>query len=635
MWFPRGAYLYGVGRDALYRVDRTLGEYVTLASNPGTSLYRIAVKADNSKLAYLFEYGAVNVVDMTTLTEISVPVPFTPETLLVDSSFENAILYNGSSRNGCAIARVPLREGAKADVFSRHKGHCMLVEQTRAIRTTYSERGVSVYSEIGENMEATHIEALDYASGATTLIYRYEHPSPRNLATDIFSNEERAVLYVQEAFPRARFLLDYNWKTGTTTKIPIDTTVRGSRLVPGFAFSSPAGDEVHLPSLTDDRVRLVTLTLATGQLRLRDLGNFLSPEGAPLDWDNDRLGGMGQLPDGSIWMDIDGILFFVDPHGVAFRVDLAPLVGRSERDFAGVADFFAAPDEFWIGVERGSTRDFFRFPLADIYRRSRPLANSADEQLTPGITEVYPPAFKPGEEIEIRGVGLQPVDVPTLGTLPLEDVKLRDGVLKARVPRKAQKSAELRVTRRKKVAAATTSASLLLPPLLTRVSVSVAKPGDVFTLTGKNLEHVTRVVLNDKELALEPERTSGSLKVRIPEGAKSGTIVVSGAGGEARWRRDLTIWTPPRIDRVNADAATPAGLLRIEGAHLEQRDLTVRWGTTLLRIEEQAADHVLVRLPKKPAKGALSVKLRSAQQVVLLELHFRAEISFDASVRLQ
>lgn len=157
------------------------------------------------------------------------------------------------------------------------------------------------------------------------------------------------------------------------------------------------------------------------------------------------------------------------------------------------------------------------------------------------------------------------------------------------------------------------------PPRIERLLPMRIAVGDTLEIHGSGFSEDTVVLLNRRALALEsisPTR----LRVRVPESARNGTLIVKSAHGEARLDglEIIPYYPPPRIESVSPDEVRAGGLLHIRGTGFgeDNRGIYISVGGAMAEIVERRDDRLIVRVPKGARTGTLIVVVARGGQAI-------------------
>jgi hypothetical protein len=136
---------------------------------------------------------------------------------------------------------------------------------------------------------------------------------------------------------------------------------------------------------------------------------------------------------------------------------------------------------------------------------------------------------------------------------------------------------------------------------------------------GKGFGEGTRVFLGDLALSVQvvsPYR----IRVIIPEGARSGALVVKRRGRVAS-SKELTIvrfHAPPVITSVSPGVAKPGTLIRINGSGFGEanRTIYVSVGGAIAEVVERKRDTLIVRVPAEAHSGSVIVVVARGGQAI-------------------
>lgn len=171
------------------------------------------------------------------------------------------------------------------------------------------------------------------------------------------------------------------------------------------------------------------------------------------------------------------------------------------------------------------------------------------------VVSFSPQEQRPGSEVTITGKYLSNATYINIGDvkIPLQPISddqkaifdkyvtsLTNTELKFKVPAEAA-TGDLTLTDGKPVLCGELTVTLPKP---TEVSATNLKAGDVITITGQDLDLVTKVVFNDAVVDVEPTNAT-SIAVKVPAEAKDGAVaVVTASGVSVDTKAEITLVKP-------------------------------------------------------------------------------------------
>ena len=171
------------------------------------------------------------------------------------------------------------------------------------------------------------------------------------------------------------------------------------------------------------------------------------------------------------------------------------------------------------------------------------------------VVSFSPQEQRPGSEVTITGKYLSNATYINIGEvkIPLQPISddqkaifdkyvtsLTNTELKFKVPAEAA-TGDLTLTDGKPVLCGELTVTLPKP---TEVSATNLKAGDVITITGQDLDLVTKVVFNDAVVDVEPTNAT-SIAVKVPAEAKDGAVaVVTASGVSVDTKAEITLVKP-------------------------------------------------------------------------------------------
>lgn len=132
--------------------------------------------------------------------------------------------------------------------------------------------------------------------------------------------------------------------------------------------------------------------------------------------------------------------------------------------------------------------------------------------------------------------------------------------------------------------------------------------GDVIKLKGVNMELVTEISFPNVEEAVAPEtKAATELTVKVPEGTRSGNIVLHTASGGTV---EVAISTlKPEAVAYNPAPAALAGTLEVSGKNLQNVATITFAGTTAVEVKNPEATKFTIGVPATLAAGSNTVTL--------------------------
>lgn len=163
------------------------------------------------------------------------------------------------------------------------------------------------------------------------------------------------------------------------------------------------------------------------------------------------------------------------------------------------------------------------------------------------------------------------------------------------------------------------STDQLGPPRIERVMPSVIAAGESLEILGAGFTEDCLVFLEKRALAIE-SRDLSRLRVRIPDPAASGAIILKSGYGETRFEglEIVPYYPPPKIDSVSPDEVRAGGLLHIRGSGFgeENRAIYLSIGGELAEIIERRDDRLIARVPADAKSGTLIVVVARGGQAI-------------------
>lgn len=102
------------------------------------------------------------------------------------------------------------------------------------------------------------------------------------------------------------------------------------------------------------------------------------------------------------------------------------------------------------------------------------------------------------------------------------------------------------------------------------VDKTVAEPGDVITITGRNLDAVYKIMLNNENVPVVYTATFNKLEITVPSNAPLGDVITINLffSGKGVAQRAIKIQSPPVIMAFTPSAALPGTQIRLMGREM-------------------------------------------------------------------
>lgn len=167
--------------------------------------------------------------------------------------------------------------------------------------------------------------------------------------------------------------------------------------------------------------------------------------------------------------------------------------------------------------------------------------------------------------------------------------------------------------------ALSTATDELGPPRIDRLLPMVIAAGESLDIFGAGFTEDSAVFLDRRPLAIESLNPT-RLRVRIPDPASSGVIMLKNAYGEVRFERLEVVpyYPPPKIESFSPDVVQAGGLLHIRGSGFgeENRTLYLSIGGELAEILERRDDRLIARVPEGAKTGTLILVVARGGQAI-------------------
>ncbi|UYZ61231.1 DUF7619 domain-containing protein [Hymenobacter latericus] len=248
----------------------------------------------------------------------------------------------------------------------------------------------------------------------------------------------------------------------------------------------------------------------------------------------------------------------------------------------------------------------------------------------PTLAGISPAEGKPGSVVTLRGTHFSPVaaeDTVQVGGVAARVLLASPTELRVEVPAGALSGpVELRT-----LGGAARSAEAFTvwhPPVLTSLSASKGKAGDLLTLHGHTLAPAARTsVTLGGTPAPVLQATATSVLVRVPAAAQTGRVRLETPGGLASSAADFTFIPAPLIRSFAPAQASVGELITVAGEHFLQEGQpdTLSFAGVRAPVLSATGTTALVRVPKGAQSGPVEIagvggRSRSAQDFRVLDL---------------
>ncbi|MCP4678417.1 MAG: hypothetical protein GY854_23465 [Deltaproteobacteria bacterium] len=227
----------------------------------------------------------------------------------------------------------------------------------------------------------------------------------------------------------------------------------------------------------------------------------------------------------------------------------------------------------------------------------------------PTISKLTPPGGGAGVTIVATGTNLNNKQaVYTLGKIKLKPTNVQSKKLTFVIPKNA-KTAPITV----KVGKWTQDISKALPiykvPKVTSAKPKFAVPGETVTIKGANLEIISGLKLSGKKTKIA-SKSSKEISFKVSSGAKTGELIVTGPGGEAKLKKEYEIFYAPKLSKANRASGRADSKVMLAGKNLDTPKVVFKLGKTKLKVINASETKVTVVIPAKAKTGKFSVTAR-------------------------
>ena len=163
---------------------------------------------------------------------------------------------------------------------------------------------------------------------------------------------------------------------------------------------------------------------------------------------------------------------------------------------------------------------------------------------------------------------------------------------------------------------------VFVKPSATGISNTSVRPGETLTITGTDLDLVTKVVFGGGAVADENEVNAEgtSLKVTVPDMAVTGTIsfmLANGSTVPCDGLGEITV-AAPEVTGMSADKFKAKALVTISGSNLDlAAGVRLKWGETVTNVDYTAHDasKLTFIMPDEALDGSVYVIARSGAEI--------------------
>ena len=361
-----------LGGSGLRYYDRRTGSTRTLRSRERDVMSAVASDPSGRRLLVAWKDDRdLHLYDLARASHVTLPRPDFAGSVASRLAFaadgRSAFIFNTGGGGGVEVYRQPLEPvGEPKLLFGGPLGELVWSSPAEVITQCQPFR-----------CPDDRIVRRDLESGAETVIISKDDPRaglPKGSAVQ-GSVPGDVLLYLDGQ------LLRHRARDGAlvTVRLPAEIVNFVGRLVPPIAFS-PARDEAYLITRPGRDLAVWILSLAAegrAEPRRTLVTDLHPPAVAPSPPDDDRnrrrptgvpttstpLHALLARPDGSLLIHWGDDVLLLAPDGTSRAVDLRRAAGGT-FEWAGVDLVAESPDELWVGVEVGSSRDFLRVPMS-------------------------------------------------------------------------------------------------------------------------------------------------------------------------------------------------------------------------------------------------------------------------------
>ena len=238
--------------------------------------------------------------------------------------------------------------------------------------------------------------------------------------------------------------------------------------------------------------------------------------------------------------------------------------------------------------------------------------------ITPAITTISPNQGPVGTVVTITGVSLADASSVTFGNVAATISENTATSITTAVPdgvAEGEQTITVTTAAGKGTKMFTVTATVPGSPTITTVTATTAgslggmvgKVGSTVTITGTNLEGA-EVLFGDIPAIVDPASTDTQLVVTIPEGAETGKITITTAGGSVE-SAEFTVLKAPVITSVSPETleGEVGGEVTITGENLE--DAEVYFGEVMVtEVSASSATEITFVIPEGAETGPITIK---------------------------
>ncbi|MCC6749712.1 MAG: IPT/TIG domain-containing protein [Deltaproteobacteria bacterium] len=226
----------------------------------------------------------------------------------------------------------------------------------------------------------------------------------------------------------------------------------------------------------------------------------------------------------------------------------------------------------------------------------------------PVVTGFSPESGPPGTRVTISGAGFLAGDEALIGDALLTVRKVTDEQLVAEVP-EGVSSGRLAVRRGEKIVAARGRFVVAHPPAVKAYSPTGGPPGTTVTLEGTDLTADAQVLLAGQKLKVLRRRIPTAIVAKLPEDARTGTLVVVSRSGTWSSTTTFEVAQFPTLSAVVPLKGTAGSRIALSGQNFH-KGMGVRLGEAEARVLSVSATKAVVELPAEASTGRLALVSR-------------------------
>jgi hypothetical protein len=233
---------------------------------------------------------------------------------------------------------------------------------------------------------------------------------------------------------------------------------------------------------------------------------------------------------------------------------------------------------------------------------SRTAANFSLEM--PAVLSSYSPSWgTPGTRVTINGRNFHEGDTVTLGGIPCQTVQIRDRQIVVDVPSNAHTGSFV-VRRGTQLVQSASEFNVFYSPVMTSVAPLEGPPGTRVVVRGEQLAG-SRVFLGNLEIRPLLSQAN-QIHFAIPPRAQSGTLRISGRGGEANYDQPFEVWNFPGIKRLSPSRGSVGTDVTISGSMMSNATAIFLGDVEMPIVSRAQYDKIVVSVPARAVSGPIS-----------------------------